>query len=144
MIQQKCAGVITYKEKEAQREYLILHYLSGHWDFPKGKLESGETLIEAAHRELAEETNLQAAILSGFEESLSYVFKEKGQFIEKTVIFFVGQTDQEDVRLSREHVGYLWLAYEQAYSKLTYKNAKEVLNKAENFLKEAGSSTHWD
>lgn len=135
MIEQESAGIITFIKEDHEVLYLVLHYLSGHWDFAKGKLEAGETKIDAASRELQEETGLTAQIIPGFQESLKYVFKERGKLIEKTVTFFVGQTDAQTVKLSREHVGYLWLPYEQAHAKLTYKNAQEILKNADLFLK---------
>jgi len=134
MIEQQSAGIITFIKKDHEVIYLVLHYLSGHWDFAKGKLEPGETMIQAAQRELLEETGLQATLLPGFEKSLKYVFKERGKLVEKTVTFFVGCTESEAVQLSREHVGYLWLPYEQAYQKLTYKNAQEILAQAHQFI----------
>lgn len=135
MIEQQSAGIITLSQKNDEQKYLILHYLSGHWDFPKGKLEPGETQHQAAHRELQEETGLSAEILPGFQESLTYTFKERGKIIRKTVTFFVGITHEQPIRLSREHTGYLWLPYEKAHEKLTYQNAKELLKKAHEFLK---------
>ena len=44
-------------------------------------------MIQAAQRELLEETGLQATLLPGFEKSLKYVFKERGKLVEKTVTF---------------------------------------------------------
>lgn len=135
MIEQQSAGIITFARKNHEQKYLILHYLSGHWDFPKGKLEAGETQDQAAHRELEEETGLTAEIIPGFQESLSYMFKERGKLIKKTVTFFVGISEEQPIRLSREHTGYLWLPYEKAHEKLTYQNAKDLLQKAHEFLK---------
>lgn len=134
MIEQQSAGIITFAHKNHETKYLILHYLSGHWDFPKGKLEENETNQQAAARELQEETGLSAQLIPGFQESLSYTFKERGKLIRKTVTFFVGITDEQPVRLSREHTGYLWLPYEKAHEKLTYQNAKDLLRKADEFL----------
>jgi bis(5'-nucleosidyl)-tetraphosphatase len=135
MIEQQSAGIVVYSIKDYEIHYLILHYISGHWDLAKGKLESGETKIQAAQRELTEETGLTAEIIPGFEQSLSYVFKERGKMVKKTVTFFVGKTEQQSVRLSREHQGYLWLTYEKAYEKLTYNNAKDLLKNVHEFLK---------
>lgn len=135
MIEQHSAGIIVYCIKDYEIRYLILHYVSGHWDLAKGKLEAGETNMQAAHRELHEETGLTSQVIPGFEESLSYIFKERGKIVKKTVTFFVGETNQQTVRLSREHQGYLWLSYEKAYEKLTYTNAKELLVHVDEFLK---------
>lgn len=134
MIEQQSAGIITFARKNHEQKYLILHYLSGHWDFPKGKLELNETQLEAAIRELQEETGLSATIIPGFQHSLAYTFKERGKLIRKTVTFFVGVTDEQPVRLSREHTGYLWLPFEKAHEKLTYQNAKDLLQLAHEFL----------
>lgn len=135
MIEQQSAGIVVYCIKDYEIQYLILHYVSGHWDLAKGKLEPGETQMQAAARELKEETGLTAQIIPGFEESLSYMFKERGKMVKKTVTFFVGKTNEQAIRLSREHQGYLWVPFEKAYTKLTYNNAKELIQHVDNFLK---------
>lgn len=132
---QHSAGIILYKMHEGERLYLLLHYISGHWDFAKGKIEPGETLHQAALRELAEETSLTATLLDGFEDSFAYTFKDRaGTTIHKTVTFFVGQTTNSGVRLSREHKNFSWVSYEQALARLTYDNARQVLYNAHQFL----------
>jgi bis(5'-nucleosidyl)-tetraphosphatase len=135
MIEQQSAGIVVYCIKDYEFQYLILHYVSGHWDLAKGKLEPGETKMQAAARELQEETGLTAQIIPGFEESLSYMFKERGKMVKKTVTFFVGKTHEQAIRLSREHQGYLWVPFEKAYTKLTYNNAKELIQHVDDFLK---------
>jgi hypothetical protein len=44
----------------------------------------------------------------------------------------------DKVELSFEHVGYVWLGYQRALEKLTFKNSKDVLLKAHDFLKKKG------
>lgn len=133
MQRQFSAGLVLFRidEETKAREYLLLHYVSGHWDFPKGKIEQGETKLQAALRELKEETNLTAEILPGFEEQFTYWFRsyDGGELLQKTVYFFIARTDEKDVVLSHEHIGFAWLPYEQALEKLTYSNAQEVLKK---------------
>ena len=128
------AGVVVFRMHNNVREYLLLHYLSGHWDFAKGKMEEGETKPETALRELQEEANISAKLFDGFQEQLSYMFKYKGELTKKTVYFFVGEAVGDDIKMSREHKGYLWLPYQEAHARLTFKNAKEVLEKAEQFI----------
>jgi hypothetical protein len=53
----------------------------------------------------------------------------------KDVIFFLARTTQKKVTLSHEHKGAIWLPYEEAYHQTTFNTAKEILKKAENFLK---------
>jgi bis(5'-nucleosidyl)-tetraphosphatase len=140
MKKQVSGGIVIYhKEGDGLVEYLLLQYGAGHWDFPKGKLEIGETKDQAARRELTEETGLQDVFIQeGFEESLSYVFNDfRGNPVEKTVHFFVGEVPYKGpIVLSREHQAYVWEPYTKALEHLTYQNAKNVLIKAHEFLKQ--------
>lgn len=133
------AGVIVFFDdiidNQSKRKYLLLNYRKGHWDLPKGKLEGSETKIQAAIRELKEETSLEADIYPGFEQSLSYLFKDRlGELIKKEVTFFVGKAKLTQVVLSPEHVLYQWLPLKDALRQLTYNNAQQILNIADQFL----------
>jgi 8-oxo-dGTP pyrophosphatase MutT (NUDIX family) len=135
MIQQQSAGVILYHRANGKISYLLLHNVSGHWDFPKGKLEKGETQEQAALRELHEEAGLHAQLLPNFKHSLSYFFKEHdGTLIHKTVTFFVGETQETKVVLSDEHDDFGWFDFKQALEQISYKNAKEILAQAHSHL----------
>lgn len=132
------AGVIVYRINDGIIEYLLLHYLGGHWDFPKGKMEPGETKQETALRELHEETGVAADLDTEFEESFSYVFRDRDRIVtEKTVYFFLSHVDMEQkVKLSFEHQLYSWLDFDQAMYRLTYDNAKKVLEKAQQYIEQ--------
>ena len=81
----------------------------------KENLENKETNLQAAIRELKEETGLTAEIYKGFEQSLSYMFKDpRGELVHKTVTFFVGRAETKKVILSDEHLSYKWLPYKEA------------------------------
>ena len=53
---EKSCGIVLFREEEGTRQFLLLHYPSGHWDLAKGHVEEGETEHETATRELLEET----------------------------------------------------------------------------------------
>jgi len=139
MRREKSAGAVVFNSR--LNKYLLLHYPTGHWDFPKGHVEPRESEVKAAKREVFEETGLEIDILFGFREIIKYHFRERDVLVEKKVIYFVGITEQEDVKLSYEHDGYLWLDYEDALNKITYDNSKKVLMKAHLFLKNLGYSS---
>ncbi len=133
------AGVVIFRMRDSNREYLLLHYPHGHWDLPKGKIEKGESNRQAALRELKEETGLDATILDGFECKISYFFDHEEKLAMKNVVFFVGQAAETDsVTLSDEHINYAWLNYDEAMERLTFENAKEVVKKVSDFFVKRG------
>ncbi|MBN1549276.1 NUDIX domain-containing protein [Candidatus Babeliales bacterium] len=136
MREQYSAGIVVFRQMDGEREYLLLHHGGGHWDFPKGKMEPGESKRETALRELKEEANITAEILDGFEQNLSYYFSAPdGERIHKTVYFFVGEAGSRAVvSISNEHQDFIWLSYADAIQKVTYKNAEQILMYADAFL----------
>lgn len=135
MKREKSAGAIVFR-KEKEIRYLLLHYEAKHWDFPKGHIEKNETDEQTVKREIQEETGIKdVEIVKDFKEKIHYYYKFEGELITKTVMFYLAKTDEDQVKLSFEHIGYAWLPYEKALSKLTFENAKEILEKANNFLK---------
>jgi 8-oxo-dGTP pyrophosphatase MutT (NUDIX family) len=132
--EKSCGAVVFTKNTEAN--YLLMHYEAGHWDFVKGNVEPNESEKDTVVRELREETSIvDARFIEGFREKIDYFYKRQGATIYKEVVFFLMETRTAKVKLSYEHVGYDWLPYQSAMEKLTFKNAKDVLQKAHEFLK---------
>lgn len=139
---EKSAGAIIFRKGGGKIYYLLLHYESGHWDFPKGHVEEGENEKTASLREIKEETSIEEIdFIEGFRERITYFFKEsykkkKGPLIFKEVIFYLAETKDKEVKISYEHIDFAWLLYDEAFKKITFRNAKEILNKANDFLLE--------
>ena len=135
MPKEKSCGAIVFKKQKDGIKYLLLHYGAGHWDFPKGRQEKNENEEQAAMREIKEETGIEDVnLIDGFRETINYFYKLGEETVFKEVIFFLAQAATDEVKLSSEHIGYAWLGYENAYKKLTFSNAKELLRKANQFL----------
>lgn len=136
MLDEKSCGAIVCLKHGSEILYLLLHYASGHWDFVKGNVESNETEKETVVRELREETGIvDASFVGGFKEKIEYFYRRRqGETVRKEVIFYLMETSTETIVLSFEHVASIWLNYTQAIEKLTFKNAKVLLKKANLFL----------
>jgi len=139
---EKSAGAVIFRKEGNKIYYLLLHYPSNakapreYWDFPKGHIEKGEKIEETVKREVKEETGLKdIKLIEGFKEWIKYFFKFKGKNIFKIVTFFLAETKTKTVKVSFEHIGFKWLPYEEAIEKLTFKNAKDILKKANDYLK---------
>ena len=128
-INEKSCGIILIDDKN---EYLLVRLHAGHWDFPKGHVEQGETEKETALREVLEETGLQAIILPGFRETVTYLVKG---YIPKEVVYFLGRPHNRDVNIQVEEVSdFAFLPYEAARKRLTFETNRQLLDKAQAFL----------
>ncbi|MCD6094594.1 NUDIX domain-containing protein [bacterium] len=141
MEKEKSAGAVVFREEDSKFYYLLLHYQSGHWDFPKGHIEKGEKEKETVRREIKEETGIQdIEFIPGFRERITYFFRKsydknkKPPLVFKEVVFYLVKTKTKQVRISYEHTGYKWLPYNKAIKQITFKNAKEILERANNYL----------
>jgi len=130
MLEERSAGAIIYRESSDGNLYLLLNYPSGHWDFVKGNIESGEMLKETVLREIGEETGItDVNFVKGFEDKVEYHYQRDGQLVHKEVVFYLAKTKTEDIKLSHEHHGFIWLDFNSALKKLTYKTAQNMLKK---------------
>jgi 8-oxo-dGTP pyrophosphatase MutT (NUDIX family) len=137
MEEEKSAGAVTFYREKGNIEFLLLHYGKGHWGFPKGHIEANETETQAMLRELEEETGIKdVKIIPNFRECITYFFMDNGKKIKKQVVFFLVESKTKDVKLSFEHTDYAWLPYKKAIETLTFGNARKVLKKAYDFLKQ--------
>jgi 8-oxo-dGTP pyrophosphatase MutT (NUDIX family) len=136
------AGVVVYRDDPAHgRTFLLLLSAHGAWEFPKGKLEAGETPLAAALRELREESGLSDVTLDdGFARQIGYAFRgrgrHRGRVVNKTVHYVLGRTTAADdaVRLSREHRRFEFLPFPAAVRRLTHAGTRAVLRDAVAFL----------
>ena len=137
MVKEKSVGAVLFKDELGKREFLLLHYTAGHWGFPKGHVEQGETEEQTLRREIKEETTLEnVQVLDGFRQHTKYFFRRKQETVFKEVIFYIAKSPVNTVQISHEHQGFEWLPADKAMLRLSFDNTKNVLEKALNFLEE--------
>lgn len=140
-------SVLCRLTPDGTREYLILQYPSGHFDFPKGHMEAGETEEDTLRRETAEETGIRDIQVYPKRVSIRYFYEARGNeyerrkregrgtWIFKIVHFYPARAlTSSEVVISHEHIGFLWLPFEAALAKVTFSNAKRVLQSTEEYL----------
>ena len=115
------------------RNILLVKQTKGHWSFPKGHMEEGESEIQTAVREVKEETNVDAIP----DETKSYVeeyLMDNGNM--KQVIYFVSKQASSNIKAQESEIAEIaWLPFEKALETITYDNTRELLLKV---LKDEG------
>lgn len=135
------AGAIIFYRSGKKIEYLLLHHDADYWNFPKGHIEAGESILAAARREVQEETGLtDLNFIPGFKVQDKYIFQFNQQKIFKIVIFLLAQAKNQEVKVSDEHQDFRWLSYEQTMKQLKFKNIKTILQQANDFIKKYDSN----
>jgi 8-oxo-dGTP pyrophosphatase MutT (NUDIX family) len=113
---ERSAGAVIVRRSDGGWRYLVLRCFR-NWDFPKGRIESNETPLEAARREVAEETSLPP-----FEMPWGEVFLETAPYAKgKVARYYLGHSASGDVFLPvtaelgrAEHDEYRWTTAAEA------------------------------
>lgn len=135
MLHEKSCGAIVYRKSHGNTEILLIKHLnSGHWSFPKGHVEEGETETETAMREVKEETGIDIIIYPTFREIVSYSPKKDTH---KDVVYFLAKAKNFNCVPQEEEIAQVkWVEIDRALSILTYENDKVIVTKAKSEITE--------
>ena len=118
---EKSCGAIVVEDGKV----LLVKHNAGHWDFPKGHVEEGETEFETAIREVKEETNIDIKIEKENKYISEYSPKEN---VMKTVIYFIGEkVGGEDKPQIEEVSDVEWVDVNKAVERITHQRSKEIM-----------------
>ncbi len=135
MTYEKSCGAIVYRRHHGNIEILLIkHVNSGHWSFPKGHVEEGETETETAIREIREETGVEVIIDPTFRETVQYFPRKDTQ---KVVVYFIAKAKNYDFTPQEEEIAEIkWVDIGHATAVLTYENDRSIVNKAKKAIKD--------
>ena len=133
MKKEKSCGCIVINSSD---EVLLIQHNAGHWDFPKGHVEDGETEVQTAIREVKEETNIDVEVDEAYRYSTKYSPKED---VVKEVIYFLAKNISDNKQAQLEEVSEVkWFAMEDAINKITFDNSREILIQLRKDLEKKG------
>lgn len=125
-------GVVFRRQPDQSLRFLLIRDSYGHWGFPKGHLEEGESPADAASRETTEETGLGSLKLHAELDTIDWFFRLRGKLIHKFCHFFLFESAVGDPVPQREEgiTECAWHDLELALVRLGYENARGVLRRA--------------
>jgi bis(5'-nucleosidyl)-tetraphosphatase len=115
------AGVVVVHREAPVWRYLLLRVFD-YWDFPKGLVEPGETALEAACREVAEETSL-----TDLDFRWGHDYRDTGPYARgKVARYYIAETASSKVELlvnpelgMPEHHEFRWVEFQEARAMLS-------------------------
>ncbi len=137
---EKSCGALVYRYHGGGLELLLIrHRFGGHWSFPKGHVEQGESESQTALREVKEETNISISLEEGFRECVEYYPKP---YIKKQVIYFLGRSLGDTPKRQEEEISELrWVPIDQAERMVSFDNDKNLIRKSRDHLSQKPKSS---
>lgn len=134
MEQEKSCGAVIFRKYHGNTELLLIkHTNGGHWSFPKGHVEPGETEAETARREVREETGLEVQIDTSFREVVSYSPKKDTI---KNVVYFLAWVKSKEIHPQPEEVSQVkWVEISLAPKWLNYDNDRQLVSRVKAMIK---------
>lgn len=125
------AGGVVYRlDGKGQYCFLLIQDAWGRWTLPKGLIEPGETPVEAARREVEEETGLRVRAGSSLDRTDYFYRDPQGELVYKTVHYFLMEALNTDIKVQEEEIrGARWVPAADAAGKCDYENTRGVLEK---------------
>ena len=122
-------GIVPIAIAAGRYQFLLIQHHAGHWGFPKGHADPGETAIATACREFVEETGItDYTLISDRSFQEQYQFTRAGQTIQKSVVYFLARVDNLTVSCQAAEIqNFAWLDYDAAIAQLTFAAARQIL-----------------
>lgn len=118
------------RERDGAWEVVVVSPRDGVFALPKGHPEPGESLEQAATREVLEETGIAAEPIERLGE-VRYWYTLRGERVQKSVTFFLFAYRSGDVEDHDDEVESAeWVALESAPSLLSYRGEQDMAAKA--------------
>ena len=134
------AGGLVYRWEKGELWLLMILDQYGHWTWPKGLVEEGESLEEAAVREVGEETGLEVDSKEAL-TPVTYWYTRRGQRIHKEVHFFLMTKRGGRLRPQLEEIADVqWVTVDEVLRRLSYENSREMVEEARRKLENCGAA----
>ncbi len=123
MKKEKSCGAIIVNDKS---QVLLVKQTLGHYSFPKGHVEPGETEEETAIREVKEETNIDIEITRKDKFIVTYNVSDD---VSKDVIYFIAKPLSFDAKPQETEVAQiLWVDINDVVNYLGFENIIKLWN----------------
>jgi 8-oxo-dGTP pyrophosphatase MutT (NUDIX family) len=129
---ERSSGGVVFRRNGEGLVFLLIRDPYDNWGLPKGHIEGDESPVDAAIREVAEETGLSDVAVVAELPTIDWYFRDRGRLVHKICHFYliesaVGEpVPQQDEGITE----CIWRPFRSALELVTYDNARDVLRAA--------------
>ena len=125
MTKEKSCGAVIFRKHQNKYQYVLVQQRYGlHFGFPKGHVESDESEIMTAYREVKEETGLDVKIFGEVRAQTRY---SPRQGVIKDVIYFLAEAKSTVINRQEEEIAEaIWVDEENVLDKLSHATDKRI------------------
>jgi len=138
------AGGVIYRRGAPGSEILVIKDAYGNWGFPKGHLEGEESPRDAALRECREETGLTRLRADDWVGMTDWYFRDGAVVVHKFCDYYLLEADPGEDPEPQRGEGIRaceWLRADVALARVTYDNARHILELALERIGERAGKT---
>lgn len=139
------AGGVAFAKIDGAVKFLLIQHTYNHqWSLPKGHVDPGEPTLDAAIREVEEETGIKCKVIEFLGFTNIWTSHDGYHLLRRQHTYLMepaGDTTVHREKIDPEE-GMVrdarWLTFEEAMQKVKYKNIRPLIKQARDRVKELG------
>lgn len=137
---ERSAGGVLARSLKGQWQVLLIRTSDGRWSLPKGHVEGGESLREAAAREVEEETGVRPSAVGPKIGTADWRFSKNGRRVHKYCTYYLMRAGagRPAPQVAEGITDCRWLAVEEASRTVSFANTRQVVENVLATIERAG------
>jgi 8-oxo-dGTP pyrophosphatase MutT (NUDIX family) len=141
-VSEETAGGVVFRRGEDGIEILMIQDPKDRWSVPKGKIEKGEKVPDAARREVTEETGLKHLKVLDYLGKVNFRFRSQDMLVSKTLhLYMIHAHKDSDSYQPEKHEGIkdvAWFSVNDALDSIEYDDIGKLFLLALKNIRHAG------